>query len=154
MEQYLVNFSYFEKMKLVLWYHLAVYVCVCICIPPINFRMPEPVFMKLCMYIMAPDQHLNGVIHKSLQSVIPILHTLKFLRQNFNANYLYLLYATEYCRILRAIVKRSASHVLHSMQPSWGKELDTAFTHIPWQQWWMKGSVTSFSIVYLQRHNF
>jgi hypothetical protein len=29
--------------------------------------------------------HLNGAIHKSLPSKLPILQSLKFLRQNFNA---------------------------------------------------------------------
>jgi hypothetical protein len=28
---------------------------VCLCIPRINFRMPEPIFMKLGMYIMTPE---------------------------------------------------------------------------------------------------
>jgi hypothetical protein len=30
---------------------------------------PEPVFMKLGMYIMTPEPHLNGVLHKSLPPV-------------------------------------------------------------------------------------
>jgi hypothetical protein len=35
--------------------------------------MPEPIFMKLGMYIIAPEPHLNGVIHKSLLLVcVPI----------------------------------------------------------------------------------
>jgi hypothetical protein len=43
-------------------------VCVTVCIPPpINFWIPEPIFMKLGVYIMARE--LNGVLHKSLPSV-------------------------------------------------------------------------------------
>jgi hypothetical protein len=30
-------------------------VCLRVYVSPINFRMPEPVFMKLGMYIMAPE---------------------------------------------------------------------------------------------------
>jgi hypothetical protein len=29
--------------------------CLCLYIPPINFWMPEPIFMKLGMYIMTPE---------------------------------------------------------------------------------------------------
>jgi hypothetical protein len=29
--------------------------CLCLWIPPINFRMLEPIFMKIGMYIMAPE---------------------------------------------------------------------------------------------------
>jgi hypothetical protein len=28
---------------------------VCLCVPPINFWMPEPIFMKLGMYVMEPE---------------------------------------------------------------------------------------------------
>jgi hypothetical protein len=28
---------------------------VCMCIPPIKFRTPEPIFMYFGMYIMAPE---------------------------------------------------------------------------------------------------
>jgi hypothetical protein len=33
--------------------------CVCMCIPPINFRMAKPVFMKLGMYSIS--WHLNDL---------------------------------------------------------------------------------------------
>jgi hypothetical protein len=30
--------------------------CLCVCEPaPTNFRMPEPIFVKLGMYVMAPE---------------------------------------------------------------------------------------------------
>jgi hypothetical protein len=43
---------------------LCVYVCVCacahVCVSPVDFWMPEPIFMKLGMYIMAPDPILTA----------------------------------------------------------------------------------------------
>jgi hypothetical protein len=61
------HFPYFENIKLVLCNHHAVSLCVCI--PPINFWRAEPICMKFSMYIIAPDPHLNGVLHKPLPSV-------------------------------------------------------------------------------------
>jgi hypothetical protein len=42
---------------------------VCISPPPINLSMPEPIFMKFGMYIMATEPNLSGIPHKSLPSV-------------------------------------------------------------------------------------
>jgi hypothetical protein len=42
-------FPYFEKIKVGLWDHDAVCVSVN---PSINFWIPEPIFMKLCIYIL------------------------------------------------------------------------------------------------------
>jgi hypothetical protein len=56
---------------------VPVYICVCVticlyvvclCIPPIDFWMPEPIFMKIDTYIM-PNGHLNGLLHKFLPPV-------------------------------------------------------------------------------------
>jgi hypothetical protein len=45
---------------------------VCVSPPPINFRMAEPIFMKLSMYIMAPEP-INSILHKPFPSVcVPI----------------------------------------------------------------------------------
>jgi hypothetical protein len=41
----------FWKIKVCLWDHPA----VCLCIFSLNYWMPEPVFMKLGVYIMAPS---------------------------------------------------------------------------------------------------
>jgi hypothetical protein len=52
----LAYFHYFEKknkIKLGLWNHLAVGVYLCIHL--INISMPEPIFLNLGMYIMAPE---------------------------------------------------------------------------------------------------
>jgi hypothetical protein len=44
--------------------------CLCVCIPPINFKMPEPIFMKLGMCIMAPEPISTAYfINPSQQSV-------------------------------------------------------------------------------------
>jgi hypothetical protein len=43
--------AYFPRVGL--WDHVAV--CVCLCIHPINFWTPEPISMKLGMYITAPE---------------------------------------------------------------------------------------------------
>jgi hypothetical protein len=55
----LVPFPYFENIKVGLCDHRAVCDCVsaCLCIPPrpVNFRMPEPIYINLYMYIMAPE---------------------------------------------------------------------------------------------------
>jgi hypothetical protein len=55
--------------------------CVCMCIPPNNFWMPEPIFIKLGIGTCA---NLNGVIHKSCLSVIPTLQPFRLLKQNLN----------------------------------------------------------------------
>jgi hypothetical protein len=49
--------SYFEKIKVRLWDHLLVCVClcVCMCIALINFWTAESIFIKLGMYIKAPE---------------------------------------------------------------------------------------------------
>jgi hypothetical protein len=61
--------SLFWKNKIGLWDHVAV--CVCLCIPsPINFWMPEPIFMKLGTYISAPQPistaYLKNPSHQSV----------------------------------------------------------------------------------------
>jgi hypothetical protein len=42
---------------------------VCVCIPTINFWMPEPIFMKLGMYIMAPEPIATAYFINSPPSV-------------------------------------------------------------------------------------
>jgi hypothetical protein len=44
---FLAYFPYFQKNKVGLWDRVAVCVCLYLCIPPINVRMPKPIFMKL-----------------------------------------------------------------------------------------------------------
>jgi hypothetical protein len=46
---FLAYFPYSEKIK------VGLCVSVCLCIPLINFWMPEPFFMKLSTYIMVPQ---------------------------------------------------------------------------------------------------
>jgi hypothetical protein len=36
-------------------FNIYIYMCVCVGIPPINFWMPGPNFMKLGTYITAPE---------------------------------------------------------------------------------------------------
>jgi hypothetical protein len=44
--------------------------CLCVCVPPTDFRMAERVFMKLGIYIMAPELILTVCfINPSHQSV-------------------------------------------------------------------------------------
>jgi hypothetical protein len=63
---FLAYFLCFEKLKVGLWDHLA----VCLCIPPVNFWMPVQIFMKLSMYIMATESILTAYfINPSHQSV-------------------------------------------------------------------------------------
>jgi hypothetical protein len=58
-----------------------------VCIPPINFRMPEPVFMKLGMYIMAPE-HISMVyfINPSHQTVCLYVYITNVARQQLSRN--------------------------------------------------------------------
>jgi hypothetical protein len=58
---------------MVLHDHLTVCVYVCVS-PPNNFRMLEPVFMK-----HGTAAHLDGVLRKSLPSVVPELQPLMLL---------------------------------------------------------------------------
>jgi hypothetical protein len=54
--------------------------CVCLYIPHINFRMAEPVFMKLGMYIMAPELiSTECFINPSLNSVCLRVYLLLLL---------------------------------------------------------------------------
>jgi hypothetical protein len=52
--------------------------------PFINFWIAEAIIMKLGYVYQGTWDHHNGIIHKSLTSVIPILQPLKFLRKNLN----------------------------------------------------------------------
>jgi hypothetical protein len=59
--------AYFPKVRLCDLHPVCVSVC-----PPINFWMPESVFIKFIIYIYiyyGNWVHLNGVLHKSLRSV-------------------------------------------------------------------------------------
>jgi hypothetical protein len=57
---------FWKKNRVGLWDHVA----VCVCINPINFRTPEPIFMKLGTYITAPEPNstaqLKNLFHQSL----------------------------------------------------------------------------------------
>jgi hypothetical protein len=64
--------------------------CLCamgLCIPPPNFRMPEPIFMKLGMYVMAPAPiSMAYVVNPSHQSVcIPFIIIRQRLCKNVTA---------------------------------------------------------------------
>jgi hypothetical protein len=52
--QFLDYFPYFEKKK---YAHVVTMLSVCLCnpLPTINFWMAEQVFMKIAMYVMAPE---------------------------------------------------------------------------------------------------
>jgi hypothetical protein len=50
---------------------------VCLCLPPINLWMPKPIFMKLAVYIMAPEPNLNDILHKSLPWVCAFLYVVR-----------------------------------------------------------------------------
>jgi hypothetical protein len=47
--------------------------------------MLEPIFMKLGMYIMAPEAHINGVLHKSLPSACVYIVARQCLGKNITA---------------------------------------------------------------------
>jgi hypothetical protein len=71
--------SYFEKntIKGNLNEITLLSVCVCTCIPPPNFWIPEPIFMKLGMCTMATEPiSVAYILHKSNPSVIPTLQPL------------------------------------------------------------------------------
>jgi hypothetical protein len=58
---------------------------VCLWIPPINFRMPEPNFMKLGMYIMVSEP--NSTAYKSLPSVCVCVYPLIISRQRLGKKF-------------------------------------------------------------------
>jgi hypothetical protein len=66
---YFILLSLFWKNKLGLWGYLSLYLCVSVCIPLINFRMPEPVFYKSCYKCHGIWDELNGILQKSLLSI-------------------------------------------------------------------------------------
>jgi hypothetical protein len=73
----LAYFPCFEKIRL----------DVCLCIPPINFWMPEHMFMKLGMYIVAPELISAAYfINPSHQSVCLYVYPSTFARQGLSKN--------------------------------------------------------------------
>jgi hypothetical protein len=59
----LAYYPYFEKRKQA---YVITMVSVCLCIPPLNCWMPDPVFMKLVHVYHDTWAHLNGLLYKSL----------------------------------------------------------------------------------------
>jgi hypothetical protein len=60
---------------------------VCLCIPFINFWMPELIFMKLCMYIMAPEPISTAyVVNPCHQSMRLYVYTPIVDRQRLSKN--------------------------------------------------------------------
>jgi hypothetical protein len=59
----------------------------CLWNPPVNFWMPEPVFMKLAIYIMAPNLISRAYfINPSHQSVYLYVYPPTFARQRLVKN--------------------------------------------------------------------
>jgi hypothetical protein len=59
----------------------------CVCIPPINFRMPEAVFIKLSLYIMAPEPiQMAYFISPAHQSVCLYMYPPIIARQRLSKN--------------------------------------------------------------------
>jgi hypothetical protein len=79
----LAYFPYFEKNKSGLMRSPC---CRWLCIPTINFWTPEPIFMKLCIYIMTPVP-ISTVyfINLSHQSVYPTMVTRQRLGKDVTA---------------------------------------------------------------------
>jgi hypothetical protein len=116
-------FPYFEVIKECLWDHLSL--SLCLCIPRINFWMPEPVFMKLDMYIMAPEVVLTAYFIKhSHQSVclcvyLPIVemqrlskHVLATMNTRNNKRSVRVVFYTVHCCISKEILWVCASAIL------------------------------------------
>jgi hypothetical protein len=78
-------FHYFEKMKIGSCNLHAVCVSV---YPPINFRMAEPIFMKLGIYMMAPEPITMAYFMKiSHQSVCLYVYLPVVARQWLGKNH-------------------------------------------------------------------
>jgi hypothetical protein len=76
---------YFSKVKVGLWGLHAV--CMFVNSRPVNFWMPEPNFMKLGMYITAPEPILTTYfINPSHQSVCLYVHPSIVVRQRLGKN--------------------------------------------------------------------
>jgi hypothetical protein len=56
--------------------------CICMCIPFINFSMAKPIFMKLGKHVKAHEPISPAWHLKPLSPVIPLSEPLKFLSQN------------------------------------------------------------------------
>jgi hypothetical protein len=86
----LAYFPHFEKNKRGLWDHLAACVSLSVCawrLPPINFRKPKRIFMKLGMYIMAPEPiSVAYLINPSHQSVCLCVYCSISLLSNGSVN--------------------------------------------------------------------
>jgi hypothetical protein len=80
--QFLVHFLQFEKLKVV-WCNLeAVCTSVCLWFSPINFWMPEQIFMKLGMYFMASEPISAAYfINTSIQSYVSVCVSILFFKQ-------------------------------------------------------------------------
>jgi hypothetical protein len=46
--------------------------------PPTNSWLPELIFMKLGMYIIAPEPYLKGVLHESHPSVCVSIYVFSY----------------------------------------------------------------------------
>jgi hypothetical protein len=61
--------------------------CLCIPPPPINFWMPEPIFMKLGVYIMTPEPILTAYfINPSHESVCLYVYSPIVVTQRLSKN--------------------------------------------------------------------
>jgi hypothetical protein len=82
---FLACIPYSEKMKVYLWNHHAVYVNI---FPLFNFWMPEPIFMKLSMYIMTLEPiSMTFFMHPFRQSVCLYVYSHIVIRQRLGKNF-------------------------------------------------------------------
>jgi hypothetical protein len=70
--------------KVLVWDHLLLWVSACLSLPPKQFLNACPNLHETWYVCHATWAHLNGALHKSPTSVIPILWLLKLLRLNLN----------------------------------------------------------------------
>jgi hypothetical protein len=80
------TFVILKNIKVGLCDHHAV--CVCMCIPSINFRIAEPIFMKLGMYIMAPEPISTAYFINSFRLCVCKCIPLIVARQRLSRHFL------------------------------------------------------------------
>jgi hypothetical protein len=92
-------------------------VSLCLCIPPINFRMPEPMFIKLGIYILAPEPISTAYfINPSHHSVSLYVYPLIFARQRLGKN---VTAATNIHASIDRIVRRVVFYAAHVLFKCW-----------------------------------
>jgi hypothetical protein len=125
------------------------YLCLCACVyvcPLINLWMPEPIFIKLCMYIFALESISTAYfINPSHQSVCLYVYPLIVARQRLSKH----VPATMNTRNNRRIVERPDFNTVSvlSKESLWARLYIPILVYVPLKRW-SEGSQSRQTVKY------